>query len=260
MNKSARLDDSYRNAKQTERVLLSRNSFKSAVKSFRAKWNIPEKGLTKSKIESWQIWFIQQRKTYRPSDRDIVLEKERHKRIDRNSTQLLKGFDRLIDKYLDTSSLDAERVFRNDIGEILRQQKLNPRWYIYVERYLLLNERIRVPSGMEFRTEVDEISGQEVIMLKITEEIRKADLLAVLRTIKQYQKKLPYHQKIKTQPMRVFERNKIVFEKHEAKQPMEGIKDFLDEHYPKKTKGDIHTDEDVLKMIGQYKKALSEIS
>lgn len=259
MKKSNRLDDSFRNAEQTKIILLSRPSFHKSASKFRNKWNIPEDGLSKAEFDNWHIWFIKNKSKYKPTIEDIACEKERHKRIDRSSTELLKGFGELIDKYLDTSDLDAERVFKNDIGEILRQQALNPRWYRYLERYLLLNEQSKVPSGMEFSTEVDEVSGQEVLILKITEEIRKADLLAVWGTVTEYQKKLSYYHHAKTQPMRVFERNKKVATMKADGLSIKKIIEYLDDHFPKKD-GDVYMDEDVLKMINEYNKALSEKS
>jgi hypothetical protein len=255
MKKINRLEDSFRNAELTKSILLSRHSFHKSVLTFRNKWNIPEDGLSKAEFDNWHIWFIKNKSSYKPTPEDIVCEKERHKRIDKNSTELLKGFDKLIDKYLDTSDLDAERVFKNDIGEILRQQALNPRWYRYLERYLLLNEESKVPSGMEFSTEVDEVSGQEILILKITEEIRKADLLAVLPTLKDYQKKLSYFKHTKTQPKPKFHRNKKVAEMKEAGDTMDDIIDYLDKHYPLKN-GGAYIREDVLKMISEYNKSL----
>ncbi len=262
MKKSERLAVSYRNAIYTESVLFRRPRFEKAVKIFRTKWNIPPNGLTKSQLLGWREWFASQSARYKPTDEDLELELMRQKRELSYSYILLEGFEKLLNR--ESITLEIQQAFQNNIGEILIKNHLNPRWFRYVEHYLMLNEKVKVPSGMEYNIQVDEHSGQEIIILKITDEVGKADFLAVWNMIKEHQNQLPYKTKLINQPIRNWKRYCDVYDMFiVAKKSIDEVKEYLDKYHPKKPiPGDtppyIHTDNDIYKDVDEYRKIVEE--
>lgn len=268
MTNEEQLKKSYKDSKETEQILMSKPGFKDAVAMFRGKWGIPKNGLRLSgrakmplsaeerkdydppltPFERWQAWLMT---NTRPSEEDMQREVARQVRITRTSTDIFGGLESLIN----TESIqppEPKRMLQNDIAQILIDNDLNPRWFVYLERYLLFNDKITVPSGMALELSIDDASGLEIILLKITGEVSKADLLSVLSTINTYQWGLPYQTRKKAQPKRSLSKYKGATEILESKGAKAAV-EWLDSNYPKKS-GDTHGYEDVYKMKSLYRK------
>ena len=256
-NETSRFAASFRNAGLLADILHDKPGFVSDINAFRNKWHIPKNGLSEQELAAWRVQFAKERRSYKPTDDDITLEVSRQRRIHSASSRASAGFDKLITpQRLNTDNLDSQRAYQNDIGSILINYSLSPRWYPYVEHYALNGQKTRVPSGIEFRLDIDELTGQEVITLRITDEVRKADLLAAWPTIIKHQEKLPYRRQAKSVPKRQFERNRKVSLMLADDVPVAEITDYLDEYFPKKN-GDPHMHEDVLKMVHAYNSAIN---
>lgn len=257
MANKERLEKSHRNAEQTALILTDNPNFQQTIAILRMKWHINKHGEDKKSGTDWQNWFRLAQDSYQPSEGDKDLELARQKRILTRSLSGAAGIMDIADK--NALKITMRQAFYNDIGRILINHNLSPRWFRYVQHKLLYGENVpvRVPSGVEFQLAIDEMSGQEIILLKITDEITKDDLVAAIGTIKKYQKQLPYYDKGKVQPKPMLERNRAVAEKFDRGESVSEIIDYLEEHWPRK--GGYNEYSEIYKMAASYRK-LTEIN
>lgn len=248
MTNQDRLEKSYQDSERAKEILQAKPMFKKTVNEFRVKWNVPETGLKRGdKYLAWQQWLAT---TPRPSEVDLARETARQERIEKSTSsplQEISGFS-VVDH---VEKPNPRRMLSNDIAQILIDHKLNPRWFRYMENYLLFNVDSRVPSGMEIQLAVDDDTGLEIIMLKITDEVAKPDIEAALATINKYQAKLPYKTRKKARIRDAYPKYTGVKSVYESK-GMPAAITWLDKNYQKKS-GEPHGYDDVYKMLGEYR-------
>jgi hypothetical protein len=258
MTKIDRLNKSYRNAKQKEEILLAKPSFLNAIKQLRLKWDIPTDGFDEQSPQDLSAWQVNQLNSYEADDEDLELELKRQKKYLKHTGTYVKNFESLLRK--ENLGLTMSRALINDIGQVLIANNLNPRWYSYVENYLFYNIPTKIPSGIEFRVDIDQLTGQEIILIKVTEEITKDDLTATWEYVRKYQQNLPNKTKGIIQPKKALERNRLAYDMSQKGTPLNIIADEINELFPKKenkkTYDKYYSYNEVYQMISTYRRII----
>lgn len=196
MKKENRLDVSFRHADDRRKLLLINPMFKLMAKEFRKRWAIPDEGYeNKNDAGAWRDW-VHIGRAFKPNQDDIRREVWRQGSINKitRSGSLGRLFQQ---KSVIKGSLTMQRAVQNHISDILRNVNYGPKWYPLVEKYLIfgaleVSQPQTSPSGVTFRFDYDENTGQEIILAIITDETTDEDLSVVLKSVRSWQKNLSY--------------------------------------------------------------------
>jgi hypothetical protein len=232
--------------KQEIKVLVSRPAFQKEISDLRKKWNIPQDGIkTEDDNQEWN------RNLDTATDR--YHEKEWPKcraEIDRLIKE--RKFREAEEKRKEHNAKAPLNEFREDIWSIVRKYRLSPRWHTGIRRYLLFND----PDNLNLTAGVTMVvtweNGMKRLALEIDGDTTLRDIRQVWPSVKRMQKDLMYRKADKFQPIKNFERDKMIYELEQDGKSEKDIGDIIQQEF-----GDTLDYNEINIAIKRYKKRLN---
>ncbi len=212
--KNNQLQIADRKTRQKTKLLAEQPKFKSEIKRLRKKWNIPEDGFQDyEEFNSWETAFNEQNRVYQQVKYPEFITKFKK---EPDYGERLKEFNKKA----------PNNELQSDLAILIKTQKLSPLWIQGLRGYLLRNF-MPIPAGLIVEISTDPITDSPILKLVLQEDTTIKDIQSAWREISEYQKKLPYWRKKKSQPMPYFERNKRAYELKQAGKSYKEIAEIL---------------------------------
>ena len=188
-------------------VLLNKVDFDDDINCTRKKWDLPAGGFA-SDAEAY-AWLEELRvRKYQPSKEDVQLERQRLARTFSRSPSAAEA-DKLLSAGVPVIS--ADRALNNDIGHLLEMYGLSYLWFTFIQIYILTGRLAEPPTELSFRYDTDELAGQERMIVAITSQTTKEDLMALHTAVQEWQRDVALLAKRRAVPSS-YERDKRMYQ------------------------------------------------